>query len=39
MKIFEYKEIFFSFYVAKSISFEVIGVLKISTFAAALIIL
>ena len=38
-KIFDYKEIFFLFYVAKSISFEVISVLKISTFAAALIIL
>ena len=38
-KIFDYKEIFFLFYVAKSISFEVIGILKISTFAAALIIL
>jgi hypothetical protein len=32
-KIFDYKEIFFLFYVDKSISFEVISVLKISTFA------
>ena len=38
-KIFDHKEIFFLFYVAKSISFEVICVLKISTFAAKLIIL
>ena len=38
-KIFDYKEIFLLFYVAKSISFEVISVLKICTFAAALIIL
>ena len=38
-KIFDYKEIFFLFYVAKSISFEVISVLKISTFSAKLIIL
>ena len=38
-KIFDYKEIFFLFFVAKSISFEVICVLKISTFAAALIII
>ena len=38
-KIFDYKEIFFLFCVAKSISFEVISALKISTFAAALIIL
>ena len=38
-KIFDYKEIFFLFYVAKSISFEVISVLKMSTFAAKLIIL
>ena len=38
-KIFDYKEIFFLFYFAKSISFEVISVLKISTFAAKLIIL
>ena len=38
-KIFNYKKIFFLFYVAKSISFEVISILKISTFAAALIIL
>ena len=37
-KIFLYKEVFFLFYVAKSISFEVISVLKISTFAAKLII-
>ena len=37
-KIFDYKEIFFLFNVAKSISFEVISVLKISTFAAKLII-
>ena len=29
-KIFDYKEIFFLFYVAKSISFEVISVLKIA---------
>ena len=35
-KIFHHKEIFFLFYVAKSISFEVISILKISTFAAAL---
>ena len=27
-KIFDYKEIFFLFYVAKSISFEVISILK-----------
>ena len=33
-KIFDYKEIFCLFYVDKSISFEVISVLKISTFAA-----
>ena len=38
-KIFDYKEIFFLFYVAKSISFEVMSVLKIRTFAAKLIIL
>ena len=38
-KIFDYKEKFFLYYVAKSISFEVISILKISTFAAALIIL
>ena len=38
-KIFDYKEMFFLFYGAKSISFEVISVLKISTFAAKLIIL
>ena len=38
-KTFHYKEIFFLFYVAKLISFEVISVLKISTFAAKLIIL
>ena len=38
-KIFDYKEICFLFYVAKSISFEVISVLKICTFAAKLIIL
>ena len=31
-KIFDYKEIFFLFYVAKSISFEVISVLKIKHF-------
>ena len=37
MKIFDYKEIFILFYVAKSTSFEVKGVLKISTFAAKLI--
>ena len=38
-KIFDYKEIFFLFCGAKSISFEVISVLNISTFAAKLIIL
>ena len=38
-KIFDYKAIFFLFYVSKSISFEVIRALKISTFAAKLIIL
>ena len=38
-KIFDYKDFFFLFNVAKSTSFEVIGVLKISTFAAALVIL
>ena len=39
-KIFDYKEIFFLFYVAKSISFEVISILKKThTFAAKLIIL
>ena len=38
-KIFDYKVIFFLFYVAKSISFEVIGVLKKRNFAAKLIIL
>ena len=38
-KVFDYKDIFFLFYVAKSISFEVISVSKISTFAAKLIIL
>ena len=37
-KIFDHTEIFFSFYVAKSTSFEVISVLKINTFAAKLII-
>ena len=37
MKIFNYKEMFFLFYVANS--FEVISVLKISTFGAKLIIL
>ena len=36
-KIFDYKEIIFLFYVAKSISFEVKSVLKISTFAAKLV--
>ena len=35
-KIYKYKEIFFLVYVAKSISFEVISFLKISTFAAFL---
>ena len=35
----DYIEIFFLFYVAKSISFEVISIFKISTFAAKLIIL
>ena len=35
-KIFDYKEVFFLFYVAKSISFEVISVLKIGPFAAKL---
>ena len=29
-KIFDYKEIFFLFYVAKSIRFEVISVLKLA---------
>ena len=38
-KTFHYKEIFFLFHIAKSISFEVISVLEISTFAAKLIIL
>ena len=38
-KIYDYKEIFFLLYVAKSISFEVISVLKIRTFTAKLIIL
>ena len=34
--IFYYKGIFFLFYVSKSISFEVISVLKINTFTAKL---
>ena len=34
IKIFDYKELFFLFYVAKSISFEVISVLDTNTFAA-----
>ena len=38
-KICDYKEIFFLFYIAKSISFEDISVLKIRTFAAKLVIL
>ena len=37
-KIFDHEEIFFLFYVSKSISFIVISVLKSSTFAAKLII-
>jgi hypothetical protein len=35
-KKFDYKDIFFLFWVAKSISFEVISILKIHTFSAKL---
>jgi hypothetical protein len=38
-KIFDCRKIFFLFYVAKSINFEVISVFEISTFAGNLIIL
>ena len=38
-KIFDYKDTFFLFYVAKYICYEIIIVLKISTFAAKLIFL